>query len=209
MMDDRTSPGRTQAQARKTLYGHLLGTLRLLPAGSALSLVHPDIPRARLHGGVTLPDIGTGTDAPTEVFDISYWVTGIEPEAGGHSFDFVVDSWRRAGWPTRTDRDSAPRAGYTKTPDGFGLSVRESVDGDVSLSGTTPPFLAGSQAGPAFPESIEHPLSAPEGSAQVTNSQHESDGRADRIDRPPLNRRSGSEAGPGSRHGADDESAGR
>lgn len=152
------------------LYGHLLHTLRLLPAGSALSLVHPDIPQARLHGGVVLPGSGTGTDAATEVFDISYWVTGIEPEAAGGCFDLVVGSWTRAGWPTRTDRDAAPRAGYTRTPDRFGLSVRENADGDVSLSGTTPPFAAGSPAGPPFPESIEHPLGTPEEADSDTGS---------------------------------------
>lgn len=161
MTDDRTSTEPTQAVARQVLYGHLLHTLRLLPAGSALSLVHPDIPQARLHGGVVLP--GTGTDGPVEVFDISYWVTGIEPEAAGGCFDLVMSSWTRAGWPTRTDRDSAPRAGYTQTPDGVGLSVRENADGDVSLSGTTPPFAVGSPAGPPLPELIEHPPLAPEG----------------------------------------------
>ncbi len=161
-MDVRNSSGGTQAEARKVLYGYLQRTLRLLPVGAALSLVHPDIPQARLHGGVVLPRTDTETDAPAEAFDISYWVTGIGPEAAGDCFDLVVASWTRAGWPTRTDRDSAPRAGYTRTPDRFGLSIRENADGDMSLSGTTPPFAAGSPAGPPLPESIGHPLDTQE-----------------------------------------------
>jgi hypothetical protein len=163
MMDDGNTSGRTQAEARKVLYGYLQRTLRLLPAGSALSLVHPDIPQARLHGGVALPCTDIEPDVPAEVFDLSYWVIGIGPEAAGDCFDLVVGSWTRAGWPTRTDRAAAPRAGYTRTPDRFGLSIRENADGDVSLSGTTPPFAAGSPAGPPFPESIGHPLDTPEG----------------------------------------------
>lgn len=149
----------TQTTARVQLYECLRRTLGAFPAGSTLSLVHPEIPHARLHGGVVLPYRGTGPDIDTEFFDIGYWVTGIAPDVLGRCFDHLVRCWIEADWPTRVDRDCAPRAAYTSTPDRFGLSVRESVEGYVSVSGTTPPFARGGPVGEPFPESIDHPSS--------------------------------------------------
>lgn len=149
----------TQAAARAQLYRCIRRTLGAFPAGSTLSLVHPAIPHARLHRGVTLPYRGTGPDTDTEFFDIGYWVTGIGPDALSVCFDRTVLSWIEGGWPTRIDRDCAPRAAYTRTPDRFGLSVRESLEGYLSISGSTPPFAPGGPIGEPFPEFIEHPSS--------------------------------------------------
>lgn len=145
----------TQAAARKQLYGYFRQMLRVLPVESALSLVHPELPQAGLHRGVTLPYEETATEVVTEFFDISYWITGIAPDVADEYFDLIVRSWSRDGWPTRTDRTVRPRAAYTRTPDRYGLSVRESVNGYLSLSGSTPPFAPGTPEGPPPPQRIE------------------------------------------------------
>ncbi|MFI2232505.1 hypothetical protein [Nocardia testacea] len=152
----------TQIKAREQLQRHLLRTLGALPAGSALSLLHPELPQTRLHSGVVLPVGDSAGQVDAEFFDIAYWLVAATPGAESRYFDLVVRSWERFGWPTRTDRDSRPRAAYTRTPDRVGLSVQESVDGFVSLSGSTAPFAVGSAAGPPFPELIERPRIAPE-----------------------------------------------
>ncbi len=150
----------TRAQAQDRLYRYLAQTLRALPAELALSLAHPEIARARFHGGVVLPCDETGQDVDREFFDIAYWVTGTTPATADETFDLVVRVWRESAWPVRTDRGSRPRAAYTSTADGFGLSVRQSVDGSVSLAGSTPPFAARSPEGSPLPERIEHPPGA-------------------------------------------------
>ncbi|MCX0269573.1 hypothetical protein NLM24_02360 [Nocardia zapadnayensis] len=160
----------TQAAARERLYVCLLRTLRSLPAGSALSLSHPDLPHARLHPGVTLPVDYSAARSDDEFFDIAYWVISGPPEADENYFDLIVGTWDRFGWPTRTGRDTRPRAAYTRAPDRIGLSVRESVDGFVSLSGSTAPFAVGSAVGRSFPELIEQPLSMPGGTGSAQDS---------------------------------------
>ncbi|MGA6208772.1 hypothetical protein ACPESR_28855 [Nocardia testacea] len=149
-------------KAREQLHRHFLRTLRALPAGSALSLSHPALPQARLHSGVVLPVGDSAGQVDAEFFDIAYWLVTAAPGAESRYFDMTVQSWERFGWPTRIDRDSRPRAAYTRTPDHVGLSVQESVDGFVSLSGSTAPFAVDSAAGPPFPELIERPLITPE-----------------------------------------------
>ncbi|WP_063060514.1 hypothetical protein [Nocardia sienata] len=144
----------TQWAAREQLYRYFVLTLRTLPVGSALALSHPELPHAHLHAGVTLP----AKDFAAEFFDMAYWVIEAPSEIRSDYFELVVQSWNRFGWPTRTDRDNPPRAAYTRTPGHAGLSVRESVGGYVSLSGSTPPFAVGSPAGMPLPEVIEHPL---------------------------------------------------
>lgn len=176
------NPEPTQAAARTQLYRYFVRTLRSLPAGTVLSLSHPELPQARLHTGVTLPVDDFAAEVVAEFFDIGYWVVAASPGQESGYFDLVVQSWDRFGWPARTDRDSRPRAAYTRTPDHVGLSVRESVDGFVSLSGSTVPFAVGSPAGPPLPELIEHPLTVPKGPATDTSSGAEDpvEGRPDR-----------------------------
>ncbi|WP_280433857.1 hypothetical protein [Nocardia carnea] len=163
-MDGGMDPGQDQATAREQLLRYLLRTLQILPAESALSLVHPAIPQARLHRGVTLPAGDNEPQVVAEFFDIAYWIIGITVDAGGGCFDRIVRCWSDAGWPTGSDRDIPPRSAYTRTPDGFGLSVRQSVDGFVSLSGSTPPFPLGGTGTTPFPEFIRHPTPAGTGS---------------------------------------------
>ncbi|MEV0363893.1 hypothetical protein [Nocardia fusca] len=162
------NPEPTQAAAREQLYRYFLRTLRALPAGSVLALSHPELPQARLHSGVALPVDDSAAEVDAEFFDIAYWLVAAPPRTESDYFDLIVRSWQRFGWPTRTDRDSRPRAAYTRTPDHVGLSVRESVDGFVSLSGSTVPFAVGSPAGPPLPELIEQPLTAPKDPATET-----------------------------------------
>jgi hypothetical protein len=174
------SPEPTQATAQKRLYRQLVRTLRSLPAGAALSLAHPDLRQAHLHSGVSLPVDDSADEVDSEFFDIAYWVIGATPCVASEYFDLIVRSWIQSGWPTRTDRDSRPRAAYTRAPDGVGLSVRESVNGYVSLSGSTPPFAVGSPSGPPFPESIDHPLTAPDRSGSPVDARDGDEIRAHR-----------------------------
>lgn len=160
----------TQAAACRQLYRYFVRTLHTLPVGSVLSLSHPELPHAHLHSGVTLPVDDPAAEADAELFDIAYWIISPPLEAESNYFDLIVQSWNRFGWPTRTDRDRRPRAAYTRTPDRVGLSVRESVDGFVSLAGSTAPFAVGSPVGRPLPELIEHPLTSPDRSHSATDS---------------------------------------
>lgn len=160
----------TQSTARKQLYRYFVRTLRALPAELALSLFHPEIPQAQLHNGVALPCEDTDQEFDSEFFDIAYWVTGTTPDTVDEYFDLIVRSWNEFGWPTRTDRSSRPRAAYTRTSDRFGLSVRQSVDGSLSISGSTPPFAADSAVGKPLPQFIEHPLGTPAEAGPATPS---------------------------------------
>jgi hypothetical protein len=165
----------TQAAAREQLYRYFVLTLRTLPVGSVLALAHPELPHAQLHSGVTLPVNDFAAEVDAEFFDIAYWVIEAPSEVRSDYFELIVQSWNRFGWPTRTERDTRPRAAYTRTPDRTGLSVRESVDGFVSLSGSTPPFAGGSPVGRPLPEAIEHPLTVrvPRSAAKPPDSAEE------------------------------------
>ncbi|MGW1741599.1 hypothetical protein ACWCPQ_22665 [Nocardia sp. NPDC001965] len=163
-------PESTQSAAREQLCRYLVHTLRSLPAGCTLSLSHPELPHAHLHSGVALPVDDSATEIDAEFFDIGYWVVPVQTAVAGSCFDLIVQCWVRLGWPIRTDRDSPPRAAYTRTPDHFGFSVRESVDGYVSLSGSTAPFAVGSPIGRPLPELIEHPLTSSETSRSARDS---------------------------------------
>ncbi|GAA3514130.1 hypothetical protein [Actinocatenispora rupis] len=137
-----------QSAARRILLGHLVRTLGALPAAASLSLRHPRLPRARLHGGVTL-----GVDDDTEVFDIPYWIVGV---TAAH-LDAVARAWDGFGWATRRAPRPTTGAAYARTPDGCGLAVQSAVTGDLSLAGTTAPFPTGSLAGQRMPDHIAHP----------------------------------------------------
>ncbi|WP_416564718.1 hypothetical protein [Nocardia testacea] len=194
----------TQAAAGRRLYRHFLRTLRALPEGAVLSLVHPELPNAYLHSGVTLPV----DDSAAEFFDIAYWVVAAGTEKESDYFDLIVRAWGRFGWPARIDRDSRPRAAYARTPDRGGLSVRESVDGFVSLSGSTTPFAVGSPVGPAFPESIEHPIVTSD-APRATTGPSETTGASDRADngsrRFAMGHRNPGAAGAASKQDTDEE----
>ncbi|MGW4770163.1 hypothetical protein ACWEO2_19210 [Nocardia sp. NPDC004278] len=148
----------TQAAARDQLHRYVLRTLRALPAELSLSLHHPELPRARLHRGVTLPFADDGRDVVSEYLTIGYWVIGTTPDTVGWYFDSVVRSWNEFGWPTRVDQNSSrTRAADTRTPDDYQLHIQRSANGYLSLSGSTPPFPVGSIAGDPLPQVIEHP----------------------------------------------------
>ncbi|MBY8860887.1 hypothetical protein K7711_30735 [Nocardia sp. CA2R105] len=148
----------TQAAARNQLHRYLVRTLRALPAELSIALRHPQLPRARLHGGVTMPFGDDGREIVSEYFTIGYWVIGTTPDTAGEYFDSVVRSWAEFGWPTRADRSgSRTRAADTRTPDDFQLHIQRSANGYLSLSGSTPPFPVGSVAGDPLPQVIEHP----------------------------------------------------
>lgn len=140
-------PAATQATVRAQLLRHFTTTLQALPAGTALVLRHPDLPRAALHNGITLPWDASDPDDALEFFDIRYWLLGTTPDTSDAYFDLVLRTWSEKGWATRTDRDARPRTGYAETPDGYGLTVTQSINGYLSLAGSTPAFPAGSDEG--------------------------------------------------------------
>lgn len=150
-------PQTTQAAARAQLLRHLTETLRILPTESALALQHPDLPAAGLHRGVTLPFDDNDPDDILEFFDISYWVIGTTPDTSDRYFDLVIHAWCDHGWATRTDRNTRPRTGYARTSDGYGLTITQSVNGYLSMSGSTPPFASDSVEGNPLPSRIDRP----------------------------------------------------
>ncbi|MFI1915038.1 hypothetical protein [Nocardia sp. NPDC020380] len=147
-------PAATQATVRAQLLRHFTATLQALPAGTALVLRHPDLPRAALHNGITLPWNASDPDDALEFFDIRYWMLGATPDSSDAYFDLVLRGWDEKGWATRTDREARPRTGYAETPDGYGLTLTQSVNGYLSMAGTTPPFPADSEAGSALPARV-------------------------------------------------------
>ncbi|MEU7633773.1 hypothetical protein AB0C34_27980 [Nocardia sp. NPDC049220] len=154
-------PPTTQATARAQLLGHFTETLRILPAESALALRHPDLPVAGFHHGVTLPFDEDDPDSVLEFFDISYWVIGATPTNSDQYFDLMIRAWRDHGWTTRTDRNTRPRTGYARTFAGYGLTVTQSVNGYLSMSGSTPPFASDSVEGSPLPPQIDRPSEPP------------------------------------------------
>lgn len=154
-------PATTRAAACARLLRYFTDTLRVLPAGAALALQHPDLPAAGFHRGVTLPH-DDDPEGRAEFFDISYWVIGIGTEESDRYFDAVLCAWSAFGGEPEADRPARPRNGYARTADGYALTVTQSVTGHLGISGSTPPFDSASAAGEALPAHIGHPAAAPD-----------------------------------------------
>lgn len=154
-------PAATQAAIRAQLLRHFTATLRAVPAELALTLRHPDLPKAAFHHGVTLSWDQSDPDNVLEFFDIRYWVLGTTPDTSDRYFDLVMRAWDDQGWATRNDRDSRPRNGYTQTPDGYGLAITQSLNGYLSIAGATPPFAPDSAVGDPLPTRIDRPSEPP------------------------------------------------
>ncbi|GAB4583184.1 hypothetical protein [Nocardia sp. IFM 10818] len=150
-------PASTQAAVRAGLLGHFTETLRALPAGLSLVLYHPELPKAGLHEGVNLPWDAADPDNLLEFFDIRYWVLGTTPDTSDHYFDLIMQIWTARGWPTETRGAARPRTGYTRTPDGYGLTITQSINGYLSMAGSTPAFEPDSDEGAPMPRQIDHP----------------------------------------------------
>lgn len=148
----------TQAAARDQLHRCFIRTLRMLPPELALALYNPELPLAHFHNGVVLPCNDNG-DVVLQFFDISYWITGTTPNSINSCFELVVWAWNYYGWRTRTDQNSRPRTAFTQTPDYYELTLQQSINGYLSISGSTPPFSLDSIEGNPLPQLIEHPLS--------------------------------------------------
>ncbi|MFB7651253.1 MULTISPECIES: hypothetical protein [unclassified Streptomyces] len=145
-----------QAALRARLLWYFTETLGALPPELALALRHPDLPKAAFHDGVTLPS-NDDPDHPLDFFDIRYWILGTTPDTSDRYYDLTLRVWKGQGWTIETDRDSRPRGCGTRTPDGYGFALTQSVNGYLSLSGMTPPFAADSATGSPFPTRIDHP----------------------------------------------------
>ncbi|MFD0351300.1 hypothetical protein ACFQ0M_45240 [Kitasatospora aburaviensis] len=108
----------SRAAACAQLLRHFTETLRTWPAGTALALRHPDLPKAVLHGGVTmglaLDFDEEGPDDASAVFTIRYWVIGATPRTPTGT----STSWWRRGRPTGGRRGSSrrTRAPATRRP---------------------------------------------------------------------------------------------
>lgn len=146
----------TQAVARARLLGYFTETLRALPSGSALVLRHPDLPKAVFHHGVTLSD-DYGRDETRRFFDIAYWVLGATAETSDQYLDLTMRSWRDQGWATEFRAKPPVSAGYARTSDGYGFAIRRSLNGYLSMAGTTPVFAADSPEGDPMPGRIDRP----------------------------------------------------
>ncbi|MET9485809.1 hypothetical protein [Nocardia sp. NPDC006630] len=147
----------TQGEIRAQLLRHFTETLRAVPAELALALRHPDLPAAAFHRGVRLPWDESDPDNLLEFFDIRYWVLGTTPDTSDRYFDLVLRAWREQGWAIRTDDDARPRTGYTQTHDGYGLTLTQSVNGYLSMAGSTPSFAPDSDEGSPLPARIDRP----------------------------------------------------
>ncbi|MFJ1755036.1 hypothetical protein [Kitasatospora sp. NPDC088134] len=165
----------TENEARGLLLRHLTETLRALPAGTALVHRHPGLPTAVFGNERVVPSDDVlyepGERDDTAYLRAAYWVLGVEPfdsaeaaeAAAGAAgpdplLEAVLAAWRRSGWRTRL-ADHHPRVASGEAPDGFGVSVRRSLQGHLSVFGSSPVFRA-RPADPPFeplPDRIDHP----------------------------------------------------
>lgn len=143
----------TQEAAKARLRTHFAEILRCLPPGTALVLRHPELPGAVFHHGVTL-SCDYGLDESRRFLDIRYWLLGAGPENCARYFGLVTGYWEARGWTRTSSPDSA---GYADAPDGYGFSITQSVNGYLSVSGSTTPFPAGSAEGDPMPDRIDRP----------------------------------------------------
>ncbi|MFJ5231161.1 hypothetical protein ACIQBJ_14855 [Kitasatospora sp. NPDC088391] len=164
----------TETQARGLLLRHLTGTLRALPAGTALVHRHPGLPTAVFGNERVVPaddvlyEPGERDDAA--YLRAAYWVLGVEPFASAEEaaaaaaagadplLGAVLAAWRQWGWRTRLV-DRHPRTAGGESPDGFGVSVYRSLRGHLSVFGSSPVFRA-RPADPPFeplPDRIDRP----------------------------------------------------
>ncbi|MER5302527.1 hypothetical protein ABT039_24100 [Streptomyces lasiicapitis] len=152
-------PEATQAAVRAQLLRHYTETLAALPAELALVRSHPDLPKAVFHGYTAPHDYDPIHDYDWlwEKFSIGYWLLGTTPESCERYFDLVLGVWSDRGWLTGTTGTSRPRSGGAKIPGGYGLGVTQSMNGYLSIVGSTPPFPVDSAAGDPLPDRIDHP----------------------------------------------------
>lgn len=87
-------------------------------------------------------------------FDVRYWVLGTAPDTRDRYFDLVTGVWREWGWATRHGGAAGTRTGWADTPDGYGLALTRSVNGHLSMAGSTPLFLRDSVVGEPMPTRI-------------------------------------------------------
>ncbi len=90
-------------------------------------------------------------------FEISYWIAGAGPDESDRHFDSVAAGWRKMGWETGVDRNTRPRAAFTRAPGGYGLTIQQSIKGDLSISASTPGFLRDTRESNPAPATIAHP----------------------------------------------------
>ncbi|WAL68798.1 hypothetical protein ORV05_13835 [Amycolatopsis cynarae] len=143
----------TQAAARTQLLRHFTETLCALPPEVSLALRHPDLPHAVLHGGVVLSGDLNHPDG-WATFDIRYWILGTTPNTCDRYFDLVTGAWREWGWASRDEGDARIRMGWADTPAGYGFALTRSVNGYLSMAGSTPLFLRDSVVGEPMPTRI-------------------------------------------------------
>nr|WP_148085566.1 hypothetical protein [Streptomyces sp. CEV 2-1] len=120
----------------------------------SLALRHPDLPHAGLHRGVVLSEDLNHPDDGWATFDVRYWVWGTAPDTRDRYFDLVTEVWREWGWATRDGGAARTRTGWADTPDGYGLALTRSVNGYLSMAGSTPLFLRDSVVGEPMPTRI-------------------------------------------------------
>lgn len=150
----------TEAGARQQLHTYFLDTLRILPTTFSLARCHPELPPHKcLHPGITAPcndDEDSDGNGP-RYFDISYWIVGVALDVSDEYFDRIIGGWSKIGWQPRALRDTRRRVAYARTADQYGLNLIQSIDGYLSLAGSTPAFPADAVGGEPMPEAIAHP----------------------------------------------------
>lgn len=144
----------TQAQARAQLLRHFTRTQSALPPELSLALRHPDLPRAVLHHGVVLPEELNDPENGWATFDICYWLLGTTPDTCDRSFGLVTGVWRGWGWPTTEIPTPRARWAQAHTPDGYTLAVQQSLNGYLSMAGSTPLFRRDTAEGDPLPTAI-------------------------------------------------------
>lgn len=70
-----------------------------------------------------------------------HWLRGVDRARNPAVFDVLHDHWSSHGYAVLTDlrhRQTAPELQVRHTTEGFSMSLRENLDGELTLSGSSP-----------------------------------------------------------------------
>ncbi|MFI6062810.1 hypothetical protein [Streptomyces sp. NPDC051286] len=76
---------------------------------------------------------------------------GTTPDTSDRFFDLVTGVWCEWNWATREEGHAPTRTSRADAPDGYTLVLTRSVNGYLSMAGSTPLFLRDSVAGDPMP----------------------------------------------------------
>jgi hypothetical protein len=123
----------TAEQARARLDQHLRAAVEQISPPPALE--------EHMAGTMACDDPSDG-GPPGRVFvEAHHWLRGVDRARNRDVFDALHDHWSSHGYAVLADlrhRPAAPELQVRHAADGFSVSLRENLDGELTLSGSSP-----------------------------------------------------------------------